>query len=294
MTTFLATVIIPIGSVTPDLQEQLAALARQDATFSWELVLAHNWPAFNELSGSVALPQGLRHVRQINASAVKGPSHARNAGAAAARSDLFLFCDADDVVCDGWVSEMVAALGTYDAAGGRVDEKSLNPKTASWRPSSQDDRLPVLFDFLPRTIGANCGVRRTAFHAVGGFDEELFANEDTVFSWRLQLAGYSLGFAEKAVVFYRHRDQLRLMSRQHFGYGRSSPRLSARFAADGFPYSPRRIVFGALSRVVPRPGNWPARLSVGWLVRQGSIACGTLYEWTRMKRESIAARGHRH
>ncbi len=289
VTRFTASVVIPLGSIIPELAEQLDALARQDATFAWELILAHNWPGFTGDNGA-SVPPAIAHVRQIDASAVKGPSHARNAGAAVANSPLVLFCDADDIVCDGWVSAMVRSLQRYDAVGGRVDEKALNPKTASWRPNDQNDHLPALFDFLPRTIGANCAVRVPVFAAVGGFDEQVRTHEDTIFSWRLQLAGYSLGFAADAIVYYRHRTDLWSMSKQHFAYGRSSPRLSVRFAANGFVYSPARIAIGSVTRVVPRPGNWPVKLTLGWFVRQISIATGTMFEWSIMLREQARAR----
>ena len=88
---------------------------------------------------------------------------------------------------------------------------------------------------LPAPIGANCGVCRDAYEEVGGFDLSFrgAAAEETDLFWRLQLAGYQLGYAPDAVVAYRHRPDLRSLLRQWRGYGRGRAHLVARYQALG-------------------------------------------------------------
>ena len=105
----------------------------------------------------------------------------------------------------------------------------------AWRPPATPGELPCPFGLLPAPIGANCGVRREAYEEVGGFDLSFrgAAAEETDLFWRLQLAGYPLGYAPDAVVAYRHRPGLRSFLRQWRGYGRGRAHLVARYQALG-------------------------------------------------------------
>ena len=127
---------------------------------------------------------------------------------------------------------MKAALDRWPAVGGYLDEESLNPPAVlAWRPRATPGELPCPFGLLPAPIGANCGVWRDAYEAVGGFDLSFrgAAAEETDLFWRLQLAGYQLGYAPDAVVAYRHRPDLRSLLRQWRGYGRGRAHLVARY-----------------------------------------------------------------
>jgi GT2 family glycosyltransferase/glycosyltransferase involved in cell wall biosynthesis len=63
-----------------------------------------------------------------------------------------------------------------------------------------DDERDVLFG-----TGSALVVRRTAFEAVGGFDERYFMFfEDVDLGWRLWLAGHRVRYVPRALVFHRH------------------------------------------------------------------------------------------
>jgi GT2 family glycosyltransferase len=52
--------------------------------------------------------------------------------------------------------------------------------------------------------GAACAIRRSAFEAAGGFDEQFFMyHEDVDLGWRLRLLGYSIRTAPQSVVYHR-------------------------------------------------------------------------------------------
>ena len=81
-------------------------------------------------------------MRVISAPEVRSSYFARNQGVAAAKGDLVLFCDADDVVDKHWIQSMVTALADLDVVGGSlkfgIDEAATvdngTGATASCRP----------------------------------------------------------------------------------------------------------------------------------------------------------------
>jgi glycosyltransferase involved in cell wall biosynthesis len=117
-------------------------------------------------------------VRQIAA--------ARNAGAAAAKGDIFVFVDADTIVSVGVVRGVVAAIEAGAVGGGatmKFDE--FTPAYAAW-PVAAMNWSCRLFHWAP---GAFMFCRRDAFDAVAGFDLRFFAAEEVYFSRALRRRG---------------------------------------------------------------------------------------------------------
>ena len=224
-------VLVPVRNGMPHLLAQLDALSRQTYQGRWEIVLSDNGSTDDTVRAARAAGSRVP-LRVVDSREAVGKAGALATAARSARGQFLLFCDADDVVADDWVERMKAALDRWPAVGGYLDEESLNPPAVlAWRPRSTPGELPCPFGLLPAPIGANCGVRREAYEAVGGFDLSFrgAAAEETDLFWRLQLAGYQLGYAPDAVVAYRHRPGLRPLLRQWRGYGRGRAHLVARY-----------------------------------------------------------------
>jgi glycosyltransferase involved in cell wall biosynthesis len=216
------------------LARQLSALGAQNYGGWWEVILADNRPRGAPLA--VTASDGIPSLRVVVANGKPGPSHARNAGAAAARGDLLLFCDDDDEVAPGWITAMVAALSGAGFVVGRLDDRSLNTAvTGSWVPSGAADRHMGNLGFLPIAPSCNMGIKRVLFEQIGGFDESFpaAAGEDVDLSWRVQLAGTPLVEAPDAVVRVQLRDDLRGVFRQGVVYGTSDAHLIALFKSQG-------------------------------------------------------------
>lgn len=248
----VASVIIPARNAAGGIGAQLEALSVQTFDRPWELLVVDNRSTDTTVEVVGRWQDRLPFLRLVDASAGAGVAYARNRGAAAARGELFLYCDADDEVEPDWVAAMVAAGAQHDVFGGRLSVARLNaPDVVRWRDPLQDERLPVGHRFLPYAVGANIGCRRAVHEAIGGWDEHfLTSGEDVDFCWRAQLAGFSLGFARDAVAQYRYRAGLSAFLHQRHGYGRSSVAVAARHG-------------------LPVPGTFPA---LGRLVR--TVAAG--------------------
>ncbi|MFB8230021.1 glycosyltransferase [Cellulosimicrobium sp. NPDC055967] len=237
-------VVVPAFDAVETIGDQLAALVAQSVPFPWEIVVADN----GSRDGTRELVSDLRakhpEIRLVDASARRGPSAARNAGARAARATLLAFCDADDVVGEGWVVAMREALRHSALVTGRWEGDLLNPG-GGFHVTWTTDPL-VVKPYLPWLVGTgagNLGIRRSVFESLDGFEESLATCEDVDLCWRAQLAGHRLTLEPTAVLHVRKRDGLRATFRQAYAYALGDEQLRHRFAqviARGGPGGERR------------------------------------------------------
>jgi GT2 family glycosyltransferase len=227
-------VVMPVRNGMPHLAVQLDALGRQTYHGRWEVIVSDNGST-DDSAEAVRAASGRVPLRVVDSREAPGAAGARAVGARAAQGRLLLFCDCDDVAADDWVERMVAALAEYPAVGGHIDDASLNADSVvAWRPRITPGGLPRPFGLLPYALAGNCGLRRDVYEQVGGFDPSFsYAAEETDLFWRVQLAGYRLGYAPDAVVSCRHRPDVRSMLRQWRSYGRGRARLVARYQSLG-------------------------------------------------------------
>lgn len=217
-------VVIPLYNGASTIADQLDALASQRVPDPFQVVVADN--GSTDDGPSVVRNHPLPRLRLVHAGGERGQHYARNVGARQEGcTDILLFCDQDDVVASEWIAGMVEALEHFHLVGGSFDISSRNSDvSANWRTSPGDPNSPLAF-----ASGANLGIRREVFDALGGFRASL-GGDDVDLCWRAQLAGYSLGYAPRAIVSYRFRPTLRGLVRQQFGYGRAEALLAGRFS----------------------------------------------------------------
>jgi glycosyltransferase involved in cell wall biosynthesis len=220
-------VVIPVLDAAKTLGEQFDGLCAQDFDGSWEVVLADNGSTDETREVALAFRDRLPNLQVVDASARRGINHARNQGATAARGEVLLFCDGDDVVASGWLSTMFRALSAASAAGGALVPLGGTGTHQPTLPASMRTgrRLP------PSPLGANCAVRREVWERLGGFDESFDrgAADEVDFFWRLQLEGYSLVAAPEAVVGYRVPHDRRSRLRKVYRIGHERAHLRRKF-----------------------------------------------------------------
>lgn len=251
----LVSVVMPVRNGEPHLADQLAALAAQTYGEPWELVVVDNGSTDGTLEVVERFRSRLPAVVIVDASSRKGLNFARNRGAAAARGDLLAFCDADDVVAPGWLAGLAEAARGADLVQGANSAEELNsPLTRAWRPLPKGP-LVRKHGFLPHVSGGNCAVWRDVVDRVPWDETFAYGSSDIEFSWRAQLAGFTLGIAPDAVLHQRFRPGLRAMVRQYYRYGKSDAQLYRRFRREGMARSSVRDAARSWRRLLSRVGD---------------------------------------
>jgi GT2 family glycosyltransferase len=145
-------------------------------------------------------------------SAGSGPYAARNTGAAAARAGSLAFLDAGCLPAKNWLAEGVRAL-TSNSRCGAVGGRIIQPLQK--HPTGTELCEAVMYldqqhyvEVLGFAATANCFVSREVFEQVGGFDPRLPSGGDYAFGQTLQREGFSIHFAENAMVIHPPRSRL--------------------------------------------------------------------------------------
>lgn len=231
----IISVIIPAYNAEQSLGYQLEALYKQDFDGDWEVVVIDNGSTDNTANVVKTYQRKMSHLKLVQASERKNRSYARNKGVKAARGNILLFCDADDIVSENWITVMSNALREHTLvicpAETRLLRKSAENEIYLNRTSLKD----IYLDFLPVAMGCNSGVRRDAFEAIGGFSESFPRHQDVDLSWRLQLMGYDIHLTNDTVVYYRPRNTYRAILKQGIEIGMAQVNLYRSFACHGMP-----------------------------------------------------------
>jgi glycosyltransferase involved in cell wall biosynthesis len=140
---------------------------------------------------------GRAHGARVIGVAFRQIARARNAGGHAATGATLIFVDADTVVQVGTLRAAIRALEAGAVGGGATI--TFDGHVPVWGTLL----LPVVRALL-RTAGvpAGCFVfcSHAAFHAVGGFDERLYAAEEIAFGRALRREGPVVTLAETVLT----------------------------------------------------------------------------------------------
>lgn len=226
----LVSVLIPAKDTAQWIPEQLAALDDQVDAPPFEVVIADNGSTDGTPQVALAGAHAFA-MRVVDASGPASASHARNVAAEAARGEILLFCDADDLVGPAWVRSLTDAVAGHPrrlAAGALHHERFNAPEVLdayrigpdphvdeSARPTSVLTDPEGFAGYLPTVPGGNFAVHRAAYLALGGMDSTYPGGaEETDFAWRAQQQGLHVVRVPQAVAHYRLKAGPRALFRQ--------------------------------------------------------------------------------
>lgn len=264
-------VIVPVGRRSDVFEQQLRNVVAQGGN-EVQVVLSVNDsdPVFIRWFERVVDSVGPALISTIDSSSVRSAAHARNAGVASTSAEQLVFCDADDLIDEGWLSALLLGLSNFDAVSGHMIDLFPDERMAGSRPPTTPGRLPALHG-RPYLLSGNLAIKRQAFTAIGGFDESLHRCEDIALGWALQNAGYTIGYVPDAKVRYNQRAGLVAMVKQHYHYGRGMSQVLRRYgrstAAGYEPTHPRSDLLRPNSRILADP-------TPSGVARRGAIAVG--------------------
>jgi GT2 family glycosyltransferase len=164
-----------------------------------------------------------RHGARVVEEPIANRSRARNAGAAAAPTDLIAFTDADCVADPRWLEAFLECDSPAPLVAGEV-------VVTTHQPPNRVERFESLWRFgqeaWVREQGwaatANLLVRKEALEAIGGFDPTWrHIGEDVDFCLRAAAGGYALGWCGGAVVSHFAESEFKPFMRRSFLHGYS-------------------------------------------------------------------------
>lgn len=235
----------------------LRSIAPQAAALSAEVIVVNDGD--DCATGNVAACHG---ARMVVLDPARGANAARNAGVAAAASDLVVFSDDDVEAPPGWLEAILAgaeSVPEVDVFGGpiRARLEGGGPR-ACGRESAPITTLDL--GAADRNVAlvwsANMAIRRRALDRVGPFDESLHGRgEEEEWERRYAAQGGVIRYLGRAGLEHRRTAddaRVRRLARAAYALGRSARAYDVRKGVAPSPPAELRLLVGSAWHVARR------------------------------------------
>lgn len=174
--------IVPAHNEERELPATLLAIQRaaQAAAHPYEIIVVDD--ASTDATAKIAV----RHQARVVPVNLRQIAAVRNAGARAARGDIFFFVDADTHIAPVHVTKALAIL--REGCIGGSARVALDGKVPLWARVFVTGFCAIYFA-ANLGVGAFLFTRRELFEKAGGFDEQYFAGEEVYLSMALKKLG---------------------------------------------------------------------------------------------------------
>ena len=198
------TVIVPVRDGARTLRDCLASLLASDYPADRrEIVVVDN--DSKDRTAEIIRDFPVRHAQETR----RGASASRNRGIQLSQGEILAFTDADCVVSNTWLSELVRGFESdkVGAVAGEImafppstgPERYMARRVPRWQRANLDASRPSI-------VTASIAVRKPVFHQIGVFDPYLTRAQDTDFGWRFfRECPLELRYSARAIVLHRHR-----------------------------------------------------------------------------------------
>jgi glycosyltransferase involved in cell wall biosynthesis len=181
-------------------------------------------------TASIASKYPVRLIRTPN----RGLSAARNRGMEEARGDIIAYIDDDAYPDSNWLHYLGVAFqqSEFDCIGGPNLPPVEDGFMAQCVAHAPGGPIHVLLSDVEaeHVPGCNLAIRKSAMMAIGGFDPQFrVAGDDVDLCWRLQHAGYKIGYHPGAFVWHHRRNSASAYFRQQRGYGKAEVLLAKKW-----------------------------------------------------------------
>jgi len=212
----------------------------------------------------------LKYPVKVLDEAKPGSYAARNRGIKESRGEYIAFTDADCRVTPAWLTNMVKAFRGHRTwcVAGRISPVHGNTVAERWQASnnilSNEKAVSERTYIKPYAMTANAMFPRFVFDKVGLFDESSPSTCDAEMGWRIYDMDMEVKYAPKAVVYHRHRINVKGVWKQFFRYGMGNAALFKRHRAGRkvrVDINDKLSLLKAVVKIFTYP--WPRREDVG-------------------------------
>ncbi|MEM7821371.1 MAG: glycosyltransferase [Candidatus Aenigmatarchaeota archaeon] len=192
----LISVIVPTYNEEKYLEATLRSIKNQDYGGKVEIIVSDGRSRDNTLKIA------RKYANKIVITKKKCPAVGRNAGASVAKGDILVFVDADTLILYNTLSELAKVFKKKEVVGVACLILPISNKIIDYLIYWFINNFIKFSIFLktPCIPGIFCAYRKDAFKSVGGFNENLYFDEDLDLSKRISKVG-KIVFKEKILVF---------------------------------------------------------------------------------------------